>query len=173
MATAVQTTQTPAAAAFARAFARAVANKTIVYKIDAGTFVAPSASGGADHTVRVTGSHWAAITCDCKAGQSGKVCHAMAAATFARKYRVYAVKPVAAGVVAPSTAAEVALSERIRSEIIAEMARASYDLSHGSPEARLDGADAAIVADARYRMAEYDAAQFAASFRSPNAPAIY
>ena len=173
MATAVQTTttQTPAAAAFARAFARAVANKTIVYKIDAATFVAPSASGGADHTVRVIGSHWTALTCDCKAGQSGKVCHAMAAATFARKYRVYAIKPLPQ--IAPSTPEDVALSERIRSEIIAEMARASYDLSHGSPEARLEGADAAIVADARYRMAEYDAAQFAASFRSPSAPAIY
>ena len=168
MATAVQTTpttQSPVSAAFARAFARAVANRTVVYKIDAVTFMAPSASGGADHIIRSTGSHWTAITCDCHAGQSGKVCHAMAAATFARKYGVYAIKPVAVGEVAPSTIAEVALSERIRREIVAEMVRASYDLSHGSPEARLDAADAAIQADTRYRMAEYDALATAAAHR--------
>ena len=170
MTTAVQpTTQSHVSAAFARAFDRAVANKTVVYKIDGATFVAPSASGGTDHTVRVTGSHGSAIACDCPAGRAGYVCHAMAATTFGRKYGVYAVRPV----IAPSTLEEVALSERISREIKAEMARASYDLSHGSPEARLGGADAAIRADAAYRIAEYDARQYAASFRSPGAPAIY
>jgi len=169
MTTAVQTTptQSPTAAAFARAFDRAVAEKLVAFPNADGTWTCKS------YTVTITdAARLTAMTCDCQGG--GHVaCKHRAVVAFARKHGVRPIRPVAAGVVAPSTAAEVALSERIRSEIIAEMARASYDLSHGSPEARLEGADAAIVADARYRMAEYDAAQFAASFRSPNAPAIY
>ena len=166
MATAVQTTQSPTAAAFARAFDRAVAEKLVAFPNADGTWTCKS------YTVTITdAARLTAMTCDCQGG--GHVaCKHRAVVAFARKHGVRPIRPVV-GEVAPSTAAEVALSERIRSEIIAEMARASYDLSHGSLEARLDGADAAIVADARYRMAEYDAAQFAASLRSPSAPAIY
>lgn len=92
------------------------------------------------------------VRCDCPAGFAGLVCKHVAPVIFGRKYGLVAVsaRTPAPKVVAPSTAEDVAASEAVKAEIIAEMITAAADADRMAAHvARVAGYRAEAIAQRR------------------------
>ena len=105
-----QATCSPAQTCWLRAWERAKAEKLIPFFVEPGVYSVKS------YTVRVVGAGWAQLSCSCPAGSKGRVCKHVAVAAKARSVGVRPLRPLA-----PSTPAEIAQSEAIKSAVLAEM----------------------------------------------------
>ncbi len=93
-------TATPKQQAWIRAINRATVERIVVYRISPTMLGVASVAGGRwtrkPYTVTITGTRAQDAQCDCLGGQRGQTCKHLAAAVYARKHHVYAVKPTPA-----------------------------------------------------------------------------
>lgn len=104
------------------------------------------------YTIRPFGMAAVDVRCDCAAGYAGLVCKHVAPVIFARKYGLVAVtcKAPAPVEVAPSTPEDVAASEAVKAEIIAEMVSAAANADRMAAHvARVAGYRAEAIAQRR------------------------
>lgn len=104
------------------------------------------------YTVRPFGMAAVDVRCDCPAGFAGLVCKHVAPVIFGRKYGLVAVsaKAPAPKAVAPSTAEDVAATEAVKAEIIAEMITAAANADRMAAHvARVAGYRAEAIAQRR------------------------
>ena len=99
--------------AFARAMARAQAEKLVAYPNQDGTWTCKA------YTIAITGRRCDDVACSCTAGRNDTICKHAVCVVAARKWGVRPVRP-SLGVV-PSTPAEVAEKARLVAEVTHEL----------------------------------------------------
>ena len=109
--------------AFARAMARAQAEKLVAYPNQDGTWACKS------YTVTVTGRRCDDVACDCTAGRNDTICKHAVCVVAARKWGVRPLRP--APQVVPSTPAEVAEKARLVAEVTRELV--AFDAAYALP----------------------------------------
>lgn len=81
-----------------RALARAAVERVVVYRRGPDALGVASVAGGVwrrkDYLLTIVGPGAGDLACSCPAGRAGRPCKHLACGIFARKYHVYAVRPI-------------------------------------------------------------------------------
>ena len=109
--------------AFARAMARAQAEKLVAYPNQDGTWTCKA------YTIAITGRRCDDVACSCTAGRNDTICKHAVCVVAARKWGVRPVRPALE--VVPSTSAEIAEKARMIAEITRELG--GFDAAHQMP----------------------------------------
>ena len=109
--------------AFARAMARAQAEKLVAYPNQDGTWTCKQ------YTVTITGRRCDDVACSCQAGAHDIICKHAVCVVAARKWGVRPVRPALE--VVPSTPAEIAEKARLVAEVTRELV--AFDAAYALP----------------------------------------
>lgn len=97
-----QSTQSPTLtieqiqSAMTRGLAKAAAEHLVCYRDGAGYLVPSASDASVEYSVVRCGHQWFSWSCNCQAGQHGRICKHASLAVFCTKYHVHARRPEAA-----------------------------------------------------------------------------